>query len=473
MKSHQTTFILKALLLITAAGMVGACQLSTSSFRIGLAEISYNPPVGMDLVGNYRGNDYASRGVHDSLYARAIVFENGYDDKAAILAVDICKIPLETISLMRSYVAAHTDLKPGNIMIHATHTHSAPKAGLNDPFAREYMLRAASAVIEANRNLRAGHIWAGETEEHAISFNRRLACKDGKVHMSWERLDPDFVTGPLGPVDPEVIALWIEQEGKLTGMVVNFGCHPTTLTGNNWLYSADYPGFMADTLKKKEGNSFVPVFLNGCCGDVTQVNYKAGFKDTYDECRRIGYMLGGDALATRKGRVKSKGNRIRVLSEMVPVKRMTITEEQYAWAKQMMVKVEKDGMPGFQTDGIPDAQFAGQWIEMYEMQNLADTLEVMVVRVGDVAFVGLPGEMFNEFGSDIKKRSPVKHTLVMGLTNDSRKYFPTRVSFSQGPTGFTPMTNGYETTPGATLYDKGAGEKLCETAVSLLNRINE
>jgi len=184
-------------------------------------------------------------------------------------------------------------------------------------------------------------------------------------------------------------------------------------------------------------------------------------------------MLGGDALATRKGRVKSKGNRIRVLSEMVPVKRMTITEEQYAWAKQMMVKVEKYGMPGFQTDGIPDAQFAGQWIEMYEMQNLADTLEVMVVRVGDVAFVGLPGEMFNEFGSDIKKRSPVKHTLVMGLTNDSRKYFPTRVSFSQGPTGFTPMTNGYETTPGATLYDKGAGEKLCETAVSLLNRINE
>ena len=43
---------------------------------IGLAEVNYTPPVGLDLVGNYRGIDYASRGVHDSLFARAMVVEN-------------------------------------------------------------------------------------------------------------------------------------------------------------------------------------------------------------------------------------------------------------------------------------------------------------------------------------------------------------------------------------------------------------
>ncbi len=66
----------------------------------------------------------------------------------------------------------------------------------------------------------------------------------------------------------------------------------------------------------------------------------------------------------------------------------------------------------------------------------------------DAAFVGLPGEIFCEFGMDIKSASPCKNTMVMGETNDARSYFPTRESFTQGPEGFTPMITGYETTPG-------------------------
>ena len=92
-------------------------------------------------------------------------------------------------------------------------------------------------------------------------------------------------------------------------------------------------------------------------------------------------------------------------------------------------------------------------------------------RIGDVAFVGLPGEMFTEFGLDIKANSPCKNTLVMGLTNDDRHYFPTRVSFTQGPKGFKPMITGYETTPGTTIYEIGAGEKLAESAVNQLKKL--
>ena len=36
-----------------------------SNLMIGIAEVNYTPEVGLDLVGNYRGDDYASRGVHD------------------------------------------------------------------------------------------------------------------------------------------------------------------------------------------------------------------------------------------------------------------------------------------------------------------------------------------------------------------------------------------------------------------------
>ena len=142
---------------------------------------------------------------------------------------------------------------------------------------------------------------------------------------------------------------------------------------------------------------------------------------------------------------------------MVPVKRITITEEQLAWAKAVIKKVEKEGMPPAQADGIPDAAYAKDWIKMHEIQDQVDSIEVMVVRIGDIAFVGLPGEIFTEFG--------------MGLTNDNREYFPTKVSFTQGPKGFTPMITGYETTPGSTIYEIGAGEKLAESAVSQLKKL--
>ena len=84
---------------------------------------------------------------------------------------------------------------------------------------------------------------------------------------------------------------------------------------------------------------------------------------------------------------------------------------------------------------------------------------------------GLPGEMFNEFGKDIKAKSPCKNTIVTGLTNDERAYFPTAVSFTQGPKGFTPYITGYETTPGSTFYETGSGEKLAESAINQLNRL--
>ena len=59
----------------------------------------------------------------------------------------------------------------------------------------------------------------------------------------------------------------------------------------------------------------------------------------------------------------------------------------------------------------------------------------------------------------------------MGLANDSRGYFPTEISYTQGPEGFTPMITGYETTPGTSRYEIGAGEKLAASALNQLNKL--
>ncbi len=463
-----------ALLLFIAMGfshnIVNAQQVK-STLLIGIAEVNYTPTVGLDMAGNYRGNDYASRGVHDSLYAKALVAANQKGEKVALLTVDICFIPKETIEMMRAYIAGKTTIKAANIMIMATHTHSGPVADLNAPKVKEFLAKAASAVVAADKSLQPSVLSVGRSAENRISHNRRLKCIDGTTHMCWEKFTPGFVIEPWGPIDPEVITLSVAQNGKQKGAIVNFACHATTLTGNNWLYTADYPGYMAEAIKKVKGNGFMPLFFNGCCGNVTQVDYKVGFPDTYQECQRIGYMLGVAALQAISNEKPVSSDILKVSKEMVPVKHLSITNDQFNWAQAVMKKVEKEGMPPAQADGIPDAQYAKDWLAMRRTQNEVDSLEVMVVRIGDAAFVGLPGEMFTEFGMDIKAQSPCKNTMVMGLTNDERGYFPTKVSFTQGPKGFTPMITGYETTPGTTKYEIGSGEMLAASAIKQLKAL--
>jgi neutral ceramidase len=442
-----------------------------STLLIGIAEVNYTPAVGLDMAGNYRGNDYASRGVHDSLYARALVAANSKGNKLALLTLDICYIPKENIDLMRAFIASKTSIKAADIMIMATHTHSGPVSEPSSPHVQDYLSKAASAVVSADAQLRQSVLSVGRSTENRISHNRRLKCIDGTTHMCWEKLAPGFVIEPWGPIDPEVITINISQQGKPKGVIVNFACHATTLTGNNWLYSADYPGYMVEAIQRVKGKDFKPMFFNGCSGNVTQVDYKIGFPDTYQECQRIGYMLGVAALEAMSHQQPVASDILKVSREMVPIKHITISDEQLNWAKNILVKIEKEGMPPLQADGIPDAQYAKDWVAMYATQNQVDSLEVMVVRIGDMAFVGLPGEIFTEFGMAIKSASPCKNTLVMGLSNDEKGYFPTKISFTQGPKGFTPMITGYETTPGSTKYEIGAGEKLTASAIRQLKAL--
>jgi hypothetical protein len=84
--------------------------------------------------------------------------------------------------------------------------------------------------------------------------------------------------------------------------------------------------------------------------------------------------------------------------------------------------------------------------------------EVQVIALGDkIAWVGLPGEIFVELGVAIKKASPFRQTIVVGLANGTVSYVPTRKAFSEG---------GYEVI--SARCDAGGGEMLAEAAIGLL-----
>ncbi|HOW17529.1 MAG TPA: neutral/alkaline non-lysosomal ceramidase N-terminal domain-containing protein, partial [Phycisphaerae bacterium] len=309
-----------------------------SGLLVGIAQVDYTPRPGLPLMGNFR-EDYGARGVHDPLYAKAVVFESPAGQRFAMLAVDVCMMDRHNVAMMRESIASRCGLAPDRILIAATHTHSGPAPMMlgslpkaPDEDVREFLTQAATAVVAAVEDLRPATVLAGHGREERLSFNRRLRCRDGATHMNWERLDPSFVVEPLGPIDPHIGTLRIDREGRPTACVVNFGLHPAILAGDNWLYSADYPGYLAEAMRRLHGPAFVTLFVNGPCGNVNHIDYRDPLEGRgYKMAERVGYMLAVGAEEAAAGGACLKGDTVAVRREGVPLRRLRISEDERRW----------------------------------------------------------------------------------------------------------------------------------------------
>ena len=423
-------------------------------------------------MGNFR-DDYAARGCHDPLVAKALVFADSSGAKAAVLALDVCMVDRRNVALIRDAVGCRCDVPPENVVVHATHTHSGPAPNSRfcfgfdfEPYrkpAEDFLTLAASAVAMANENLSGAKISIGQASEDRISFNRRLRRKDGSTQMNWEALAPGFdrdeIDAAWGPIDPEVTCLVVERGDGPAAALVNFGLHPAILAGDNWLYSADYPGALAEAMRGIHGDQFTTLFLNGCCGNTNHIDYREPSQGRgFQQVQRVGHILAATASRAMRAALPVAAGRVAVSSRKVPLERIKIDEDLRGRCEKIL-EDRPDGSPKGQVDGLPDAYFAEVRLGMYKKQSEPDAVEVTALRLGEVGLVGLPGEAFCELGIAIKQDSPTPNTLVAGLTNDCVGYLPTEESFAHG---------GYETTVGSTMYESGAGESLVKSALSQL-----
>ncbi len=450
-----------------------------SLLRVGHSTVEITPEPGLPLMGNFR-DDYAARGTHDPLRARALVFADAQGEKAGLLAVDVCMLDRQNVALLRDVIGAECDVPPANVLIHATHTHSAPatsgRLGMATEIAPhtraiETLLRnAGSAIVAANQSLEVATLEVGGTREEHVSFNRRLRRPDGTTQMNWEALqegfDPTQVEGAWGPIDPEMICLVARSATRSIAALVNFALHPAILAGDNWLYSADYPGTLLEALSQslgteanKSANGF---FLNGCCGNVNHVDYRAAAQQRgHAMVQQVGSTLATRAHQAIQSSSPVATDRLLVSRKLVQLDRLEISDRERDRCVQIL-KLAQQHPPQGQVDGLPDAYFAKLRLEMWQAQDQPDFAEVMVIRLGDVAVVGLPGEAFCELGLEIKRRSPSRYTLVAGLCNDAIGYLPTEQAFQRG---------GYETMVGSTFYKPGSAERLVESAVTQLGQL--
>src|SRR5688572_13074036 len=92
-------------------------------FRAGAAVANISPWMGVEINGNM--NRHWGTKLHDQLHARAIMLDDG-KNKLAICVADSCMIYREIFDEAKKRIHEKTGLPMENILMSATHTHSAP-----------------------------------------------------------------------------------------------------------------------------------------------------------------------------------------------------------------------------------------------------------------------------------------------------------------------------------------------------------
>ena len=293
-----------------------------------------------------------------------------------------------------------------------------------------------------------------------MAFNRRFRMRNGRVYTHPGKGNPDILE-PAGPTDPEVgvVAAWT-PEGEWLGCVVNFSCHCTVFGGG---VSADYVYYLERTIQGGMGHDAPVVFLNGACGDVTQVDNLSLRAPEFGEkwSRYLGTRLGAEALKVIVSAPSGKHTPLAAATKMLRLKRRKPSPQSVEQSRQIVEE-------GLRT-GKRDTRwtFAKERLILdYIVRHDPEVdVEIQVLQIGRTLFLANPAELFCELGLTLKKRSPFPRTYVVELANGCVGYVPTREAFE--PTG-----GGYETV--LTTYTNleiGAADKIVSTALKLADQL--
>lgn len=424
--------------------------------QCGVAQIDITPYLGSHIPGQTFNR--LSTGIKDPLYAKAVVFYDG-QKKIASVVLDTITIDAEAVKEIRDKVASKCSVPSSSIMVSAIHSHtSAPVGDLyeskKDPAYMEFLTtRAADAVVMADGKLQNAKVGASYGFEDSIAFNRRYRMKDGTYRTNPGPKNP-MLDHPLGPIDPQVAVVRIDDENdNPIAVLTSYACHLDVVGGTE--YSADYPGAIARTIAKALGNDVISIFYTGTCGNINHINFPGIGKPSSKGKEYSDYMgciLAYEVLKTREKIVTD--NQCKVNDASAVIKLDTRKPDPVAVEKAYeILKNDPDGK-----------HFNELELTRYH-ENPKDHLdaELQVMSVGDFAISSFPGEIFVEFGLEVKKQSPFKVTITAELSNGSLGYIPVREAFDQG---------GYE--PSLTTYTNAgpeSGYQMVQALVSLLNKL--
>jgi len=430
--------------------------------RIGSAKIDITPPLNIPHLA-YLPRQGKFKGIHDSLYARAIIFDNG-ETRAALVSADSIGFHKELpgkgrdfTNEIRNRIQQRTGINGTNVMLATTHAHSAPETtGITRLLDAEgaaawievLMDQISSAVEIAQSDMIEMSLKAATGEARGIAKNRR------KHDMTIEE------QRKMGLVDDSVGVLLCESEDRtIFDVLINFSCHPVTVQVQA-MVSADYPGVATKLVESAYNGCRSCLFLQGAAGNINPMR-----DDTRDfrDVELYGMILGGETIKLvarlRAPNAPVMDEKLGIMSRMLMLPSRDLPDPApFREAYQKALKDAEHDEKALRTAG-----YNRETLDRIERGTDPIPAEIQVLRVGDLAIVGIPGEMFVELGFQIRHNSAASYTFVSETTNDWIGYIVSPGTYQEG---------GYEIHPGPwSMTNEEGGRMIVNTAISLIDEL--
>jgi hypothetical protein len=413
---------------------------------VGVSRDTINPPVGIFArCWGSATHDIAS-GLHKPLLATCVVFNDVAGGQPfVLLALDLSWWSSKQDELgMRMPILKSARLEEHQLMLHLSHTHSAPRTAPEfadrpggefiEPYRNQIIStcislieKARGALAPATLTWRAGHC--------ALAYNRDLYAADGRILCG---INPSAKSD-----DTVLVGRVTDSSGKIRCTLVNYACHPISLGGGNTLVSPDYIGAMRETVEAAT-NGAECIFLHGASGDqAPRRSFESEPRIADQNGSEVGYAAlsvlasmfppqasleffgaeeSGTPLAIWKERPVTASRAIASRRVTVPLKiaDMPGADE----LKRAIAEAREGYMVGRLTRGLLARQSVGDGPD--------GDFTFLVWQLGDSFVVGTPAEMHSAFQLELRHRFPSANIAVLNIVNGYASYLPPRADFSVG-----------------------------------------
>ena len=413
-------------------------------FRAGVYAKNIDPkslPVWVN--GNIAGVQ-ADR-IHDSLHARCLVMSDGRSE-IAICIVDSCLLPIELTEKARQMISESTGIRPDHILIAATHTHSAVSVAgahgtpVQEDYAKELPGWIAEGVQEAKRRMVSARWGKTSVVCDKFVYCRRWMMKPGSLPPTpFTGRDEDQVQmnpgydNPnrlyqVGPIDRLIPVLSIQTiDGKPLSVLASFSTHYAGAPALSADYFAVFCNQLAKSLRPDDPDQFMGLMTNATSGDANCVDFsQPAMPFTPLE---VGQYVADKILSVLPLVEYQERADIDVAMKSLEIDVRMPTDKEVVEAKKYMATHFPDRLPISLVEN-----YARETVLLSEMPPTR-TMNLQVLRIGDMAIVANPCESYGETGLKLRQASPFSLTMNIGLANGHAGYIPPPEHFVLG--GYT------------------------------------
>ena len=450
-----------------ASGAEGGAAETTAAasggFRVGYGKADITPDGPVAMGGYGKADQRISKGVLSYLYATCIAITDADDNTILIYGMDLCGIsyPLK----YREDISEATGVPVENMMMSASHTHSAPSYDTPTEGSADALEKLEDALVEvsvaAMEDRKEAKMYGGSIETEGMNFVRHYLMNDGTYAGDNFGSTASGYASHASEADSQLQLIKFVREDDNDIYLTNFQTHPHQTGGSSkYDLSADIVGEYRTNMEKALGCEVL--YLSGAGGNINSHSRVKEEQATPDwkawGVKMAEYAQKVEFTELNTGKVQAATYEFQAAINHNDDQWASICDDlANRWNKGEITTAQLKEL-GL-TYGVKlNSPYHAQAIRSRAKMGNYNTFLIQAYSFGDVGLAAFPGEQFDTNGKFIKDNSPFAMTIVATKANGENGYFPSQFAFD--------VSGGYECD--TTKYVPGTAERLADQYVEML-----